>query len=541
MGLRRTLRLLDGVLELDPVNTGGKDGILRLKAFIAVTIWACSGSAAFAHEPAFAPASEPSVPCLTQSYQSKNYTVCRFDPSASDIRLFLKDDKGDPLGSFDAVNAELSKSGEALAFAMNAGMYLKNRAPVGLYIEGAVQEQKINTKPGPGNFHMLPNGVFWLSQFEDGKATYKSAGIAETQSYIAQSKNVIDATQSGPMLVIEGKIHPTFNPKSTSLKIRNGVGQKGDNVFFVKSETLVSFHEFASFYKDELGVKNALYLDGTISRLYAPNLGRNDFGAKMGPIVGVVVPKKVKSQAQYIANEAVLITHGETKVMFDPLPLSGFGTYPEPSFAQIAKMMSGQGEYEGVDAVFISHAHRDHFSAEKMISYMTSNLDVRLVAPQQALDMMRADTNWDESFEGRMTILDMEAGDAPAAISIGNITATAVRIPHAGWPAPARASVQNMVYRVTLGEGATVMHMGDADPRRQHFIPHKAHWAEKRTDIAFPPYWFLTSMQGRNILSDDMNAAKSIGIHVPIKVPPDLKESGQNYFSQSDETREIEE
>ncbi|WP_026941819.1 MBL fold metallo-hydrolase [Hellea balneolensis] len=245
------------------------------------------------------------------------------------------------------------------------------------------------------------------------------------------------------------------------------------------------------------------------------------------------------STAHYIANEGVLVSHGETKIMFDPLPLSGFGVYPEPSFVQIAKMMSRQGEYEGVDAVFISHAHRDHFSAIAMITYLTSNPEVRLVAPQQALDMMQDDDNWNEALQSRMTILDMEAGDTPKAITIGDITATAVRIPHAGWPAPARASVQNMVYRVTLGDGATVMHMGDADPRRQHFIPHKEHWQAKRIDTAFPPYWFLTSMQGRNILEDDMNVAKSIGVHVPLKVPDDLKESGQDYFSKPGETREI--
>ena len=252
------------------------------------------------------------------------------------------------------------------------------------------------------------------------------------------------------------------------------------------------------------------------------------------------------STAQYIANESILVSHGETKVLFDPLPLSGFGVYPEPSFADTAKMMSGQGEYEGVDAVFISHAHRDHFSAVAMISYMAVNPNVRLVAPGQALEMMQADTNWDEALRTRMIILDMEAGDAPEAMTIGDIKATAVRIPHAGWPAPARAAVQNMVYRVTLsdekgGDGATVIHMGDADPRRQHFIPHKDHWTVKRTDTAFPPYWFLTSMQGRNILEDDMNVAKSIGVHVPIKVPADLKDSGQDYFSVSGETREIEE
>ena len=153
--------------------------------------------------------------------------------------------------------------------------------------------------------------------------------------------------------------------------------------------------------------------------------------------------------------------------------------------------------------------------------------------------MMKKDQDWDEALQARMRVVDMEAGDAPQTITIGDITATAVRIPHAGWPAPKRAAIQNMVYRVTLKDDATVIHMGDADPRRQHFIPHKEHWAERRTDTAFPPYWFLTSLQGRNILEDDMNVAKSIGVHVPLKIPAELKESGQDYFSKPGETRKI--
>ena len=245
------------------------------------------------------------------------------------------------------------------------------------------------------------------------------------------------------------------------------------------------------------------------------------------------------AKATYIANEGVVVAQGETKIMFDPLPLSGFGVYPEPSIADVAKMMSGQGEYAGVDAVFISHAHRDHFSSAKMIAYMKANSEVWLVAPKQALDMMTEDKDWDAALRARMKIVDMEAGDAPETIVIGEVTATALRIPHSGWPAPARASVQNMVYRVTLNDGATVIHMGDADTRRQHFIPHKDHWQAKRTDTAFPPYWFLTSSAGRLILEDEMNVAKSIGVHVPLDVPADLKDSGQDYFSVSGETRAI--
>jgi len=506
---------------------------MKLKAFMAAIIATCSSSAAFAHD---------APPCHKISYSEADYTICEFDPQQDDIRLFHKGSDGKILGSFDAVNAELTKSGKQLVFAMNGGMYHKNRSPVGGYSEARKEVTSINTNKGPGNFHMLPNGVFWITEkredYQDRVEIYTDAYVASTKYFQEDAHFVRDYTQSGPMLVIDGKLHPRFKKDSTSRKIRNGVGRAGNKIVFVKSETPVNFYDFATLFKDKLESRSALYLDGVVSRLYSKQLNRNDFGMKMGPIVGVVVPK-VKSQAQYIANAAILVSRGDTKVMFDPLPLSGFGVYPETPAADVAQMMKGEGAYEGIDAVFISHAHRDHFSAAAMITYLTARPDVQLVAPQQALEMMQADANWDDALLSRMTLLDMEAGDAAETITIGDITATAVRIPHAGWPAPARASVQNMVYRVTLGDDATIIHMGDADPRRQHFIPHKEHWAERRTDTAFPPYWFLTSLQGRNILEDDMNVAKSIGIHVPLKIPAELKESGQDYFSTSGETREI--
>ena len=500
---------------------------MRFKAFTAWVVMACLSGAAMAHEPS---------PCVNALYDAARYTICKFDPKLSDIRLFLNDDKGAALGSFDAVNAKLAKDGERLLFAMNAGMYHKDRSPVGLYREDGKSKGRLQLKASSGNFGMLPNGVFHIHNDN-------VADVTDTNRFTLKSVVPDSATQSGPMLVIDGKLHPKFNKGSLSRKIRNGVGRTdtGD-IVFVKSDTPVNFYDFASVFKDKLDAKNALYLDGVVSRLYSADLNRNDFGAKMGPIVGVVVPK-VKAEAHYIANESLLVSHGKTKIMFDPLPLSGFGVYPEPSEAQVKQMMAGEGVYAGVDAIFISHAHRDHFSAAAIIDYMLAQPDVRVVMPQQAIEMVQEEfvdiEEWDDAMKSRFIILDMEAGDAAKSVTIGDITATAVRIPHAGWPAPARAKVQNMVYRVTLGDGATVMHMGDADPRRQHFIPHKEHWAAKRTDTAFPPYWFLTSMQGRNILSDDMNVASSIGVHVPLEIPADLKASGQDYFSKPGEMREI--
>ena len=245
------------------------------------------------------------------------------------------------------------------------------------------------------------------------------------------------------------------------------------------------------------------------------------------------------AQARYIANEGVLISQGHTKIMFDPLPLSGFGTYPEVPETTFDAIMKGTGAYAGVDAVFISHAHTDHFSAKNMIAYMQAHKKVRLIAPQQALDALQKDEAWDKKLRKRMTIIDLEAGDAPQKIRLRNIRATAVRIPHAGWPAPARAAVQNIVYRVTLDRSATVMHMGDADPNPVHFTPHAEHWQDVRTDTAFPPYWFFLSETGQAILSNDINADKAIGVHVPINVPQELQDSGSDYFSVFEETRDI--
>lgn len=249
------------------------------------------------------------------------------------------------------------------------------------------------------------------------------------------------------------------------------------------------------------------------------------------------------AKAQYIANEGVMVTAGDRKIMFDPLPLSGFGVYMDVPDQVRGDMMAGLPPYDDIDVVFVSHAHRDHFSASEMTAYMHSNPETHIVVPQQALDMMKKDTMWDRALRSRVTSLNMQAGDQPVRRVIGDVAFTAVRIPHSGWPAPARAAVQNMVYRVTLGgtpdTNITVMHMGDADVNVNHYTPHKAHWEAKRTDTAFPPYWFLPSQQGRDIIYTHMNTEAAIGTHVPLRVPKELIQSGADYFSKSGETREI--
>ncbi|MEM8770504.1 MAG: phosphodiester glycosidase family protein [Pseudomonadota bacterium] len=226
---------------------------------------------------------DASAACEKQAHSGNAYVVCRYDPQTADVRFFLNDAAGAPYRHFNLVNNALARNDEKLVFAMNAGMYHKDRSPVGYYRENDRDIAALNTNDGPGNFHLKPNGVFYVAP--DGRAFVEETG---TFLKIRQSPPKY-ATQSGPMLVIDDRIHPRFLPQSDSLKRRNGVGvTKTGEVFFVITDNPVRFYDFAVFFRDELKTPNALYLDGTISRLYAPELGRNDPGAAMGPIVGVV-------------------------------------------------------------------------------------------------------------------------------------------------------------------------------------------------------------------------------------------------------------
>jgi uncharacterized protein YigE (DUF2233 family) len=160
-------------------------------------------------------------------------------------------------------------------------MFKQDQSPVGLYVENQLKRHDADTRSGPTNFHLKPNGVFWLG---DGVA-----GVTETSRYLANPPAARYATQSGPMLVVDGRIHPKIRPNGTSLKIRNGVGAcDGGAVVFAIAEEPVTFDAFARLFRDGLDCQNALFLDGSVSSLYAPELNRDDEMGPIGPMVGVV-------------------------------------------------------------------------------------------------------------------------------------------------------------------------------------------------------------------------------------------------------------
>jgi uncharacterized protein YigE (DUF2233 family) len=224
-----------------------------------------------------------SAACAPKDFNNAKFTVCTFDPRHDDIRLFLSGPDDKPYGSLGALASALKQKGERLAFAMNAGMFGEDQSPVGLYVEDRRKLHEADTRGGATNFHMKPNGVFWIGD--------KVAGVIETSRYLAATPPARYATQSGPMLIIDGKIHPKIRPDGTSQKIRNGVGAcKGGAVTFAIAEDPVTFDTFARLFRDGLSCQNALFLDGSVSSLYAPELSRDDEPEAIGPIVGVVQP-----------------------------------------------------------------------------------------------------------------------------------------------------------------------------------------------------------------------------------------------------------
>ena len=244
---------------------------------IALAVLACP--AAFAPGPASA--AGPAQNCEKITHKSDSYVACAFDLRQHDLRLFLNDADGAPYGSFRALKADLASRGLGLPFAMNGGMYHRDSSPVGYYVEGGRKLKDAVTGPGPGNFHMRPNGIFFIEG--------DTAGVMESRAFLKRNRRPDYATQSGPMLVIDGKLHPRFVAGSDFKKRRNGVGIiNRHTIVFAISNSAVSFHDFATLFRDSLACRNALFLDGTISSLHAPEIGRTDFIWPVGPIIAVV-------------------------------------------------------------------------------------------------------------------------------------------------------------------------------------------------------------------------------------------------------------
>lgn len=246
--------------------------------------------------------------------------------------------------------------------------------------------------------------------------------------------------------------------------------------------------------------------------------------------------------AHYLANEGLMVAHGDTKILFDPLFRESYGQYRLVPDAMRAALFEGSAPWDGIDAVFISHYHDDHFAPDEMLILMRQQPQLLLFAPRQAVAAMRKFDD-DESLFERVTAVNLAYRDAPVSYTRPGLLIEAVRIPHSGWP-DRRTDVENIAWRVTLDDGPTVLHLGDADTRDAHFANDPEYWRQRYPDMAFPPYWFFLSNSGKDVLTTRIRAGHAVGVHVPVSVPQqenkrDPALQGVDLFTTPGETRMI--
>jgi L-ascorbate metabolism protein UlaG (beta-lactamase superfamily) len=251
-----------------------------------------------------------------------------------------------------------------------------------------------------------------------------------------------------------------------------------------------------------------------------------------------------ETTVRYIANAGLLIDSGDSKVLFDPLFDSDYGQYYLPPAKVRSAILSGTAPFDEIDAVFISHAHADHFSASDMLTMLRKQTRVRLYGSDQVIDALKSAANggYIEVFD-RATRVTLARGDRPLTFTQGSIDIEVTNIPHSGWPARF-TDVANLAFRVTLTDGTTVLHMGDADARDEHYALQGDHWTSRIIDAAFPPYWYFLSPAGRQILDERLKPLESFGVHVPRKIPrsPQDRRHGLqdvDLFTTPGETRQI--
>jgi len=218
--------------------------------------------------------------------------------------------------------------------------------------------------------------------------------------------------------------------------------------------------------------------------------------------------------AKYLANAGVLISRGDTKIVFDPLFDQDFGVYELVPKDIERALFAGAPPFDGLDAVFVSHHHGDHFSPERMVELLIAHPDLQLFGPPQAIDSMAIDP---ADAADRLHVVDLDLEGTFTQI-VGEIEVSAVRIPHSGWPAR-HADIENIAFRVSLDDAATVLHMGDAHADPAFFDSRAEHWAEQELQLALPPYWFFLSNGGKKILDEHIHATEVIGVHVPGSMP----------------------
>jgi L-ascorbate metabolism protein UlaG (beta-lactamase superfamily) len=245
-------------------------------------------------------------------------------------------------------------------------------------------------------------------------------------------------------------------------------------------------------------------------------------------------------EARYLGNEGVMVSQGATKILFDAFYAESFGgQYTLVPSAMEQALLAGTAPFDGIDAIFVTHIHPDHFNSRKVIAFLRAHPNVRLYAGLDVIGAIyAADVGVNDSLAKRLVAVNVPRGQPAKQFTVQGLEIEAFSIPHNG-----NGPIPHYAFRVTLNQGATVMHLGDSDDAETHYLPYRAAFDAKPTDAAFVPTWLLTSDSGKRVLQQIIRPEQIIAIHADDKnrasAPTFRKELGTDAFLEPGETRAV--
>ena len=232
------------------------------------------------------------------------------------------------------------------------------------------------------------------------------------------------------------------------------------------------------------------------------------------PPQGQDLAKCEHQYANYLANAGIMVSTNSHKILFDAFFTNGFGQYALVPTETQQLLLNAQPPWDNISALFISHVHGDHFSPAPTLTYLRANPGVEVYASSQVIEKLSGSID-----SKRLNSIEFDTDNSVVATTLGTLKIDAVQLPHSG--GERHAEIINLAFRVQFDNDLTVLHLGDADPNDQNFSIYQSHWDKKSLEVAFPPYWFLGTPEGDQILSDRLKAEQVIGVHVPIAAADD--------------------
>jgi L-ascorbate metabolism protein UlaG (beta-lactamase superfamily) len=211
---------------------------------------------------------------------------------------------------------------------------------------------------------------------------------------------------------------------------------------------------------------------------------------------------------RYIANEGVLIAAGGKQVLIDGLHREYKPAYLFPPPEMQAVLENARAPYANINILLVSHMHLDHFHPQSIGLYLKGNSKSFFASSGQVVDEVAKNFVDYEKVKSQIRPITHEWTKS-STIDQDGIKVRFLGLRHSG---EQFKHIQNLGHVIEIG-GKKFIHIGDADMTLENFAAFNL--PAEKIDVAFIPYWFMLSADGRKFVRDQFNAKQVIAVHIP--------------------------